>query len=286
MYQGAFGTGSPGRHADPRRAPDPDALCTALPAQLRHGLIGGEGALLIGALSATRGAIRTAAGVSAMVFADGRRGLWIMLAGACANTAASTKPFPACFSSISRWRSQPSGRGRDARPASLNKPSTARSRRQHDRLDPGTDVHWGWCSAWSAVASYILIYHTTFGFAARVAGATFAPPGSSPQRRQADFDDLLSRRRCRGLAGMVEVAAVQGRTKRNSLPATALRASLCLPGAAKSAGRDSRRHLLGALASGGLLQRRLGLPTRPCRCCREHLRLVLASDALYGRIGF
>ena len=36
---------------------------------------------------------------------------------------------------------------------------------------PGTDVHWGLVFGLiAAVAAYILIYHTVFGFAARVAG--------------------------------------------------------------------------------------------------------------------
>ena len=36
---------------------------------------------------------------------------------------------------------------------------------------PGTDVHWGLVfGIVAALASYILIYHTVFGFAARVAG--------------------------------------------------------------------------------------------------------------------
>src|SRR5439155_8340607 len=54
MYQGAFGTWFSWQNSLTRAAPlILTALCTALPAQLGMVIIGGEGALLIGALSAT-----------------------------------------------------------------------------------------------------------------------------------------------------------------------------------------------------------------------------------------
>src|SRR5207237_5273019 len=54
MYQGAFGTWFSWQNTLARAAPlILTALCTALPAQLGMVIIGGEGALLIGALSAT-----------------------------------------------------------------------------------------------------------------------------------------------------------------------------------------------------------------------------------------
>ena len=54
MYQGAFGTWFSWQNSLTRAAPlILTALCTALPAQLGMVIIGGEGALLVGALSAT-----------------------------------------------------------------------------------------------------------------------------------------------------------------------------------------------------------------------------------------
>ena len=54
MYHGAFGTWFSWQNTLTRAAPLMlTALCTALPAQLGLVIIGGEGALLIGALSAT-----------------------------------------------------------------------------------------------------------------------------------------------------------------------------------------------------------------------------------------
>src|SRR6266849_10979227 len=54
MYQGAFGSWFSWQNTLTRAAPlILTALCTALPAQLGMVIIGGEGALLIGALAAT-----------------------------------------------------------------------------------------------------------------------------------------------------------------------------------------------------------------------------------------
>jgi ABC-type uncharacterized transport system permease subunit len=54
MYQGAFGTWFSWQNTLTRAAPlILTALCTALPAQLGLVIIGGEGALLMGALAAT-----------------------------------------------------------------------------------------------------------------------------------------------------------------------------------------------------------------------------------------
>src|SRR5579871_1068706 len=58
MYQGAFGTWFSWQNTLTRAAPlILTALCTALPAQLGLVIIGGEGALLIGALCATGAAL-------------------------------------------------------------------------------------------------------------------------------------------------------------------------------------------------------------------------------------
>src|SRR5205814_2063092 len=58
MYQGAFGTWFSWQNSLTRAAPlILTALCTALPAQLGMVIIGGEGALLIGALAATSAAL-------------------------------------------------------------------------------------------------------------------------------------------------------------------------------------------------------------------------------------
>src|SRR3954462_593307 len=88
MYQGAFGTWFSWQNTLTRAAPlILTALCTALPAQLGMVIIGGEGALLIGALSATSTALLLQGAAPlvvqlAMICAGMIGvGLWIALAG-------------------------------------------------------------------------------------------------------------------------------------------------------------------------------------------------------------
>ena len=88
MYQGAFGTWFSWQNTLTRAAPlILTALCTALPAQLGMVIIGGEGALLIGALFATAAALAMQSApplaVQLAMAAAGMigGGLWIMLSG-------------------------------------------------------------------------------------------------------------------------------------------------------------------------------------------------------------
>src|SRR5260370_14450 len=88
MYQGAFGTWFSWQNTLTRAAPlILTALCTALPAQLGMVIIGGEGALLIGALAATSAALVMQSApplvVQLAMVAAGMigGGLWIMLSG-------------------------------------------------------------------------------------------------------------------------------------------------------------------------------------------------------------
>src|SRR6202035_5959663 len=88
MYQGAFGTWFSWQNTLTRAAPlILTALCTALPAQLGMVIIGGEGALLVGALSATGAALlmQSAPPLAVQLAMAGGGmiggGLWIMLSG-------------------------------------------------------------------------------------------------------------------------------------------------------------------------------------------------------------
>src|SRR5205823_13497666 len=78
---------------------------------------------------------------------------------------------------------------------------------------PGTDVHWGLVFGLvAALASYILGSHTVFGFAARVAGGNIRAAkivGLSVSKLILTICFLAGG--AAGLAGMIEVAAVQGR---------------------------------------------------------------------------
>jgi general nucleoside transport system permease protein len=300
MYQGAFGTWFSWQNSLTRAAPlILTALCTALPAQLGMVIIGGEGALLVGALSATGVALLLQSAsplVVQLAMACGGMiggGLWIMLSGGLRQFRGVNETISSLllvYIALAILNHLVEGPMRD--PASLNKPST-REIGAANMIGsiPGTDVHWGLVfGIVAAIASYILIYHTVFGFAARVAGgniraAKIVGLGVSKLILTICFLAGASA----GLAGMVEVAAVQGRTNAN------LAAGYGFTGILVAF--LSRQNplaiipvaiLLGGIsASGGLLQRRLGLPDASVQVLQGIIFVfVLASDALYGRIGF
>jgi simple sugar transport system permease protein len=300
MYQGAFGTWFSWQNTLTRSAPlILAALCTALPAQLGMVIIGGEGALLVGALTATSAALMLPAAPPlvvqvAMVIAGViGGGLWIALAGGLRQYRGVNETISSLllvYIALAVLNHLVEGPMRD--PTSLNKPST-REIGADNMIGsiPGTDIHWGFVFGLvAAVLAYILIYHTVFGFAARVAGGNI---------RAAKVVGLAVNRLilitcflaggAAGLAGMIEVAAVQGRTNAN------LAVGYGFTGILVS---FLARHnpiaiipvaiLLGGIgASGGLLQRRLGLPDASVLVLQGIIFvMVLASETLYGRIRF
>ncbi len=300
MYQGAFGTWFSWQNSLTRAAPlILTALCTALPAQLGIVIIGGEGALLIGALAATSAALVVQSAppllvqLVMVVAGAGAGGLWIMLSGGLRHYRGVNETISSLllvYIALAILNHLVEGVMRD--PASLNKPST-REIGAANMIGsiPGTDVHWGFViGIVCAIASYILIYHTVFGFAARVAGGNVRAAkivGLGVGKLIMIICFLAGS--CAGLAGMIEVAAVQGRTNAN------LAAGYGFTGILVAF--LSRQNplavipvaiLLGGIgASGGLLQRRLGLPDASVQVLQGMIFVaVLASDALYGRIGF
>jgi ABC-type uncharacterized transport system permease subunit len=297
MYQGAFGTWFSWQNTLTRSSPlILTALCTALPAQLGMVVIGGEGALLVGALAATAAALALPEApplvVQCAMVAAGMAGggFWIALAGGLRHYRGVNETISSLllvYIALAVLNQVVEGPMRD--PTSLNKPST-REIGAANMIGsiPGTDIHWGFAfGIVAAVLAYILIYHTVFGFAARVAGGNI---------RAAKVVGLAVGRlilvtcflagAAAGLAGMVEVAAVQGRANAN------LAVGYGFTGILVS---FLARHnplaiipvaiLLGGIgASGGLLQRRLGLPDASVLVLQGIIfMMVLASETLYGR---
>jgi simple sugar transport system permease protein len=301
MYQGAFGTWFSWQNTLTRAAPlILTALCTALPAQLGMVIIGGEGALLIGALASTSMALAmpSAAPPLAVQLAMAAAGmiaggLWIMLSGALRQYRGVNETISSLllvYIALAILNHLVEGPMRD--PASLNKPST-REIGAANMLGsiPGTDVHWGLVfGVLAAVASYILIYHTVFGFAARVAGGNIRAArivGLGVGKLILTICFLAGA--SAGLAGMVEVAAVQGRTNANLAAGYGFTGILVAFLARQNPlAVIPVAILLGGIgASGGLLQRRLGLPDASVQVLQGIIFVfVLASDAFYGRIGF
>jgi general nucleoside transport system permease protein len=300
MYQGAFGTWFSWQNSLTRAAPlILTALCTALPAQLGMVIIGGEGALLIGALAATGAALALPSAPPlvvqlAMVCAGMLGGgLWIMLSGGLRQYRGVNETISSLllvYIAIAILNHLVEGPMRD--PASLNKPSTPEiGAANMIGAIPGTDVHWGLLfGVAAAVASYILIYRTTFGFAARVAGGNIRAArivGLNVGRLIMTICFLAGA--SAGLAGMVEVAAVEGRANANLAAGYGFTGILVAFLARQNPLAIIPVAILlgGISASGGLLQRRLGLPDASVQVLQGIIFVfVLASDALYGRIGF
>jgi simple sugar transport system permease protein len=297
MYQGAFGTWFSWQNTLTRAAPlILTALCTALPAQLGMVIIGGEGALLMGALCATAAALIVQGApplvVDLVMAVTGMLagGVWITISGALRQYRGVNETISSLllvYIALAILNFLVEGPMRD--PSSLNKPST-REIGAANMIGsiPGTDVHWGFLfGIVAAVLAYILIFHTVFGFAARIAGGNVraAKIVGLGVGRLIMITCMLAGAAA-GLAGMVEVAAVQGRANAN------LAAGYGFTGILVS---FLARHnplavipvaiLLGGInASGGLLQRRLGLPDASVLVLQGMIFVaVLMSETLYGR---
>jgi general nucleoside transport system permease protein len=297
MYQGAFGTWFSWQNTLTRAAPlILTALCTALPAQLGMVIIGGEGALLIGALAATSAAL--ALPDAPPLFVDVAMacagmiggGVWIMLSGALRHYRGVNETISSLllvYIALAILNYLVEGPMHD--PTSLNKPST-RDIGAANMIGsiPGTDVHWGFVfGIIAAVLSYVLIYHTVFGFAARVAGGNIrAAKVVGLSVGKLILIVCLLAGAAAGLAGMMEVAAVQGRTNANLAAGYGFAGILVAFLARQNPlAVIPVAILLGGIgASGGLLQRRLGLPDASVLVLQGVIFvMVLASDTLYGR---
>jgi general nucleoside transport system permease protein len=273
------------------------ALCTALPAQLGLMIIGGEGAFVIGGLSATAagvalhgtGPLIVQLGMAVAGIAAG--GFWIAFAGALRYWRGVNETISSLllvYIAIAILNQLVEGAFRD--PASLNKPSSP-SIGDANMIGsiPGTEVHWGLViGIVICILAYVLMRHTTVGFAARIAG------GNLRAARMVGLSvGKLVLLTCfigggaAGLAGMIEIAAVQERANADLVAGYGYTGILVaflarynplavIPVAV----------LLGGIgASGGLLQRHLGLPDAATVVLQGIIFVViLASDAVYGRL--
>ena len=276
------------------------SLCTALPARLGLVIIGNEGALVIGGLAAVSVglAIGTAApaGVVQLAMAAAGMiagGIWIAFAGALRHYRAVNETISSLllnYIAIALLNHLVGGPMRD--PGSLNKPSTY-PLAEINMLStiPGTRVHWGLLFGLIAcVVAYFLIQRTTFGFAARTAGGNIraARIAGLPVGKLTIAVCFLAGA-CAGLAGMVEVAAVQGAAN-ESLNAGYGYGGILVAFAARHNPLAAVVMALlvgGILASGGVLQRSYNLPDATVLIFQGLIFLVvLYSDSLYGRLPF
>lgn len=297
MWRGGFGSWFSIQNTLSRAAPLLlAALCVALPARLGLVVIGGEGAIVLGgvaaaAIGAQLGGWPGLIAIPLMgLFAMLVGGAWIGAVGALRHYRAVNETISSllmAYIAIALMNQLVEGPLRD--PASLNKPST------HPLAEglrigpiPGMDVHWGLIVGIVAcILSWILIEKTRWGFAARVAGGNVRAAqiqGLAVGPLIVGFTALAGG--FAGLAGMIEVAAVQGNAN-GSIAAGYGYTGILVAFLA--------RHnplaiipvaiLLGGIgASGGLIQRRMDLPDATVLVLQGMLFLViLFSETYYGR---
>jgi simple sugar transport system permease protein len=175
-------------------------------------------------------------------------------------------------------------------PSSLNKPSTYPIAEVNMLGKIGDSrVHYGLIYGLIACAiAYVLIQRTTFGFAARTAGGNVraARIAGLPVGKLTMAICFLAGS-CAGLAGMVEIAAVQGRANA-SLNANYGYSGILVAFIARHnplAAAVVAILLGGILAAGGILQRVHQLPDATVLVFQGLVFLaVLYSESLYGRL--
>jgi general nucleoside transport system permease protein len=274
-------------------------LCTALPAQVGLMIIGGEGAFVIGGLAAAAAGVALAGGsalaaqlaMAAAGIAAG--GAWIAFAGALRHWRGVNETISSLllnYIAIAILNQLVEGPFRD--PASLNRPSSPTIGYAHMIGEiSGTQVHWGLViGVVACVLAYVLIRHTTIGFAARIAGGNLraARMVGLPIGKLVMLTCFLGGAAA-GLAGMIEIAAVQESASADLVTGYGYTGILVA---------FLARHnplaiipvalLLGGIgASGGLLQRHLGLPDAATVVLQGAIFVaILASEALYGRLAW
>ncbi|WP_292623340.1 ABC transporter permease [Mesorhizobium sp.] len=297
MWRGGFGSWFSIQHSLSRAAPLLlAALCVALPARLGLVVIGGEGAIVLGGVAAAAMGVATSgAPAFFVVLAMGVAGLaaggiWIGAVGALRHYRAVNETISSllmAYIAIALMNHLVEGPLRD--PASLNKPSTEPLAEAY-RIGniPGMDVHWGLVvGVIACILSWLLIEKTRWGFAARIAGGNVRAAqvqGLAVGPLIVGFTALAGG--FAGLAGMLEVAAVQGSANASLAAAYGYTGILVA---------FLARHnplaiipvafLLGGIeASGGLIQRRMDLPDATVLVLQGMLFVViLFSETFYGR---
>ncbi len=297
MYKGGFGTWFSIQNSLQRASPLLlAALCVALPARLGLVIIGGEGAIVLGGLAAAAiappltGAPWLIAIPLMGIAAALAGGIWIGAIGALRQYRGVNETIASllmAYIAIAVMNQIVEGPLRD--PASLNKPSTA-------PLDPafrignipGMDVHWGLVAGVvGCIFAWVLIEKTTWGFSARIAGGNVRAAllqGLPVKRLVIGFTALGGA--FAGLAGMYEVAAIQGNANA-SLAAGYGYTGILIAFLARQnplAIIPFAILLGGVEASNGLIQRRMDLPDATVLVFEGLLFVVvLLSETLYGR---
>jgi general nucleoside transport system permease protein len=298
IYKGAFGSWFSWQNTLQRASPLMlVALCTALPARLGMIVIGGEGALVIGA-TATVAVGVALAGAPPIVVTTGMLligavagGLWIGGVGLLRHYRGINETISSLllnYIAIALMSFLVTGVMRDTKV--LHRPSSWHVGEENMiGLIPGMDVHWGLVFGVIACAlTYVLMRHTVTGFAVDIIG------GNLRAARMAGLSvGKLMVLICfiggaaAGLAGALEVVAVHGRASSSLVVGYGYTGILIAFVARQNpAAVIPVAILLGGIsASGGLLQRWHDLPDATVLVLQGAIFVViLASEPLYGRL--
>ena len=298
VYIGAFGSWFSWQNTLVRASPLMlTALCTALPARIGLINIGGEGALVIGGLFAAIVGIHLNGMapwlvITSMILAGMiTGGFWVAAIGAFKyyrNVNETISSLLLNYIAIAVLNFLVVGPLHD--PASMNKPSTYPIGHANMIGDIGnSSIHYG--LVFGMVACVILWFamrRTTYGFAVDMVGGNLrAAQISGLAVGKLILVTCFLAGGAAGLAGMIEVAAVQGNAN------TSLNAGYGYAGILVA---FIARHnplaiipvaiLLGGIhASGGFLQRQFNLPDATTLVFQGMIFIIiLASEAFYGRL--
>lgn len=309
MYDGAFGSWFSFQNTLSRAAPLMlTGLCTALPMRVGLVIIGGEGALVVGALFAAGSAHYVQSAnpwvilIVMLTVGAVAGGIWIGIAGFLKYYRGVNETISSLlliYIAIALMNSLVEGPWRD--PASLNKPSTwpVWDNPNGDMLLGSIhfgsftmDVHWGlFFGIGACLLCWVLMNHTTFGFAAQVVGGNVrAAKVAGLSLGKLILVTCFLAGAAAGLAGAIEIAAVQG-----SCNATITADRYGYTGILVAfLARQNPLAVIpvailigGISASNGLLQRHLDLPDATVLVLQGFIFLVLlASESYYGKFRF
>lgn len=312
IYRAAFGNWRSFQGTLLRAAPLMlTALCTALPARLGLMIIGNEGALVMGGLAAgimglllsfgsvtptsaqlqqisslPPGFVLLGMALAGMVAG----GIWIGIAGALRHYRAVNETISSLLMNYIAIAVMNQLVGSIIKDPSETIKASSFAIPNLNRLPslPATRIHYGLLYGIIAcVVAYILIRHTTFGFAARTAGGNVraARIAGLPVGKLTIIICFLAGS-CAGLAGMAEVAAVHGRVNESLVAGYGYTGILVAFVARYNPIACTLVAVLlgGIISSGGALQRNLGMPDATVLVFQGLVFLViLYSDSLYGR---
>jgi len=273
------------------------ALCTAVPARAALLVIGGEGALVVGGVATvlvgvTLTGLPVPLAVALMCVTGALAGgLWIGVAGALRHYRGVNETISTLllnYIAIAMMNHLVTGPIRDFTQV-LKPASWSVGERLMIGDLPGTSIHWGLAfGVLTCVVAYVLMRHTTFGFAVDIVGGNVrAAQMVGLPIGPLVLSTCLIGGAAAGLAGTIEIIAVHGFASA-SLAVGYGYAGILVAFLARQnpLAVIFVAILLGGIsASGGLLQRRFDLPDAATLVLQGILFItVLASNTLYGRL--